>query len=55
MSVLDLSGKRALVAGGGQGIGRATALLVSDLAKKITGQVIVVDGGFTTRFPYGLQ
>ena len=36
-------------------IGGAITFLVSDLAKKITGQVIVVDGGFTTRFPYGLQ
>ncbi len=36
-------------------IGGAITFLVSDLAKKITGQVIVVDGGFTTRFPYGLR
>jgi len=34
-------------------IAGAITFLVSDLAKKITGQVIVVDGGFTTRFPYG--
>jgi NAD(P)-dependent dehydrogenase (short-subunit alcohol dehydrogenase family) len=36
-------------------VGGAVAYLVSDLAKKVTGQVIVVDGGFTTRFPYGLR
>ena len=36
-------------------VGGAITFLVSDLAKKITGQVIVVDGGFTTRFPYGLR
>jgi NAD(P)-dependent dehydrogenase (short-subunit alcohol dehydrogenase family) len=34
-------------------VGGAIAFLVSDLARKITGQVIVVDGGSTTRFPYG--
>jgi len=31
----------------------AIAFLVSDLARKVTGQVVVVDGGTTTRFPYG--
>jgi 3-oxoacyl-[acyl-carrier protein] reductase len=36
-------------------VGGAIAFLVSDLAKKITGQVIIVDGGTTTRFPYGLH
>ena len=28
--------------------------LVSDLARKVTGQTIVVDGGTSTRFPYSL-
>jgi NAD(P)-dependent dehydrogenase (short-subunit alcohol dehydrogenase family) len=35
-------------------IGGAISFLVSDLAKKVTGQTIVVDGGWTTRFPYSL-
>jgi len=35
-------------------IGGAISFLVSDLAKKVTGQTIVVDGGWTTRFPYAL-
>lgn len=35
-------------------IGGAITFLVSDLAKKVTGQTIVVDGGWTTRFPYSL-
>ncbi len=30
------------------------AFLVSDWARKLTGQTIVVDGGTTTRFPYAL-
>ena len=99
MALLDLAGKHALVVGGGQGIGRATALalaragsvrtprieaawadgsvprpdagtfermalpediagpilfLVSDLARMVTGQSLVVDGGSTTKFPYAL-
>lgn len=36
-------------------IGGAISFLVSDLARKITGQTIVVDGGWTTRFPYSLS
>jgi 3-oxoacyl-[acyl-carrier protein] reductase len=36
-------------------IGHAIVFLLSDLARKITGQSIVVDGGWTTRFPYGLN
>ena len=28
--------------------------LVSDLAAKVTGQTVVIDGGTTTRFPYRL-
>lgn len=35
-------------------IGGAITFLTSDLAKKVTGQTIVVDGGWTTRFPYSL-
>ena len=35
-------------------IAAAITFLVSDLARKITGQTIVVDGGWTTRFPYAL-
>jgi 3-oxoacyl-[acyl-carrier protein] reductase len=35
-------------------IGGAIAFLVSDLARRITGQAVVVDGGWTTRFPYAL-
>jgi len=35
-------------------IGGAITFLVSDLARKITGQAIIVDGGWTTRFPYSL-
>lgn len=35
-------------------IGGAIAFLVSDLARKVTGQTVVVDGGWTTRFPYSL-
>ena len=35
-------------------IAGAIGFLVSDLARKITGQTIVVDGGWTTRFPYAL-
>ena len=30
------------------------AFLVSDLAAKVTGQTVVIDGGTTTRFPYRL-
>ncbi|MBW2271062.1 MAG: SDR family oxidoreductase [Deltaproteobacteria bacterium] len=30
------------------------AFLVSDLATKVTGQTLVIDGGTTTRFPYRL-
>jgi NAD(P)-dependent dehydrogenase (short-subunit alcohol dehydrogenase family) len=32
----------------------AIAFLVSDLARRITGQTLVVDGGSTTKFPYTL-
>jgi 3-oxoacyl-[acyl-carrier protein] reductase len=33
-------------------IAHAALFLASDLARKITGQTLVVDGGATTRFPY---
>jgi NAD(P)-dependent dehydrogenase (short-subunit alcohol dehydrogenase family) len=36
-------------------IAGAILYLLSDLAKKVTGQSIVVDGGWTTRFPYRLE
>lgn len=36
-------------------VGGAIVFLVSDLARRITGQVVVVDGGTTTRFPYGAR
>jgi len=36
-------------------IAGAIFYLVSDLSKKVTGQSIVVDGGWTTRFPYRLE
>jgi len=36
-------------------IAGAILYLVSDLSKKVTGQSIVVDGGWTTRFPYRLK
>ena len=35
-------------------IGGAISFLVSDLARRVTGQCLVVDGGYTTRFPYSL-
>lgn len=35
-------------------IAGAITFLVSDLAKKVTGQTVLVDGGWTTRFPYAL-
>jgi len=35
-------------------IAHAALFLASDLARKITGQTLVVDGGATTRFPYRL-
>lgn len=35
-------------------IAGAICFLVSDLARKVTGQTVVVDGGWTTRFPYAL-
>ena len=35
-------------------IAGAIAYFVSDLSRKVTGQSIVVDGGWTTRFPYRL-
>ena len=33
-------------------IANAAAFLVSDLARLVTGQTLVVDGGQTTRFPF---
>jgi len=35
-------------------IAHAALFLVSDLARRITGQTLVVDGGTTTRFPFRL-
>lgn len=36
-------------------IAGAVLFLVSDLARRVTGQSIVVDGGATTRFPYAID
>ena len=35
-------------------IANAALFLVSDLARRVTGQALVVDGGATTRFPYAM-
>ncbi len=35
-------------------IANAAVFLVSDLARRITGQTLIVDGGHTTRFPFKL-
>lgn len=47
----DLMGRLAMP----DDIAGAILYFVSDLSKKVTGQSIVVDGGWTTRFPYGLE
>lgn len=36
-------------------IAQSIVFLLSDFARKVTGQSIVVDGGWTTRFPYRLE
>jgi 3-oxoacyl-[acyl-carrier protein] reductase len=36
-------------------IANAALFLVSDLARLVTGQALVVDGGATTRFPYAMS
>jgi NAD(P)-dependent dehydrogenase (short-subunit alcohol dehydrogenase family) len=33
----------------------AIAFLSSDLARRITGQTLVIDGGVTTRFPFRFE
>jgi NAD(P)-dependent dehydrogenase (short-subunit alcohol dehydrogenase family) len=33
----------------------AIAFLASDLARRITGQTLVIDGGVTTRFPFRFE
>jgi NAD(P)-dependent dehydrogenase (short-subunit alcohol dehydrogenase family) len=35
-------------------VANAALFLVSDLARRVTGQTLVVDGGATTRFPYAM-
>ena len=35
-------------------VAHAAVFLVSDLARRVTGQTLVVDGGTTTRFPYAM-
>lgn len=47
----DLMGRMALP----EDIAGAITFLVSDLSAKITGQTVIVDGGWTTRFPYALS
>ncbi|MFK7895812.1 MAG: SDR family NAD(P)-dependent oxidoreductase [Myxococcota bacterium] len=51
MPTADLMGRLALP----EDIAGAITFLVSDLSAKITGQTVVVDGGWTTRFPYELS
>ena len=51
MPTEDLMGRLALP----EDIAGAITFLVSDLSAKITGQTVVVDGGWTTRFPYELS
>ena len=36
-------------------VANAIAFLASPLARRITGQAIVVDGGVTTRFPFRFE
>lgn len=47
----DLMGRLALP----EDIAGAITFLVSDLSAKITGQTVIVDGGWTTRFPWELS
>ena len=42
---LRIKGKKAIMAGGSAGMGRATSFLCSPLARFIVGQNIVIDGG----------
>jgi NAD(P)-dependent dehydrogenase (short-subunit alcohol dehydrogenase family) len=35
-------------------IADAILFLVSDMARRVTGQSLVVDGGATTKFPYSV-
>ncbi|MFF0739758.1 SDR family NAD(P)-dependent oxidoreductase [Streptomyces sp. NPDC004111] len=46
--MIDLTGKRALVTGGGAGIGRATAVLLGELGARVVVADIDTDGGEAT-------
>lgn len=48
LALLSLAGKRALVTGAGTGLGRQMVLGLAEAgAELVTGQSLVVDGGWT--------